>query len=209
MRYRAEGSCTARLFRHQVVEPEIDNYPRHIGRHGSARLGLPLLGLANGNVRRQLASGTLGLEAFLPSPERELPLAQEDLSYDDNEVPHLPLTPRWEDAQFSLLSVMGASRARRARYSSLRVASRQGSHRARRTSGSGFEKSARTVETGTRGGVDVLDVETGCRRGLTDGELGSMVDQMAVHVWVVVGGNGGLREGERVGRRVRTNDLQI
>lgn len=70
------------------------------------------------------ASGTLGLEAFLPSPERELPLAQEDLSYDDNEVPHLPLTPRWEDAQFSLLSVMGASRELNVRAWTLRLLQR-------------------------------------------------------------------------------------
>ena len=70
------------------------------------------------------ASGTLGLEAFLPSPERALPLAQEDLSYDDNEVPHLPLTPRWEDGQFSLLSVMGASRELNVRAWTLRLLQR-------------------------------------------------------------------------------------
>ena len=54
------------------------------------------------------ASGFLGLEAFLPSSERELPIFdQEHLAGDD--VPHLPLTHRWQDAQFSLLSTMVGS----------------------------------------------------------------------------------------------------
>ena len=70
------------------------------------------------------ASGTLGLAAFLPSPDRALPLAQEDLSFDDDEVPHLPLTPQWQDAHFSLLSVMGASRELNVRAWTLRLLQR-------------------------------------------------------------------------------------
>lgn len=70
------------------------------------------------------ASGTLGLDAFLPSPDRALPLAQEDLGFDNSEVPHLPLTPQWQDAHFSLLSVMGASRELNVRAWTLRLLQR-------------------------------------------------------------------------------------
>ncbi|KAJ3551401.1 hypothetical protein NM688_g4726 [Phlebia brevispora] len=70
------------------------------------------------------ASGSLGLEAFLPSPERVLPLAEENIAYDDDEVPHLPLAGRWEDAHFSLLSVMSESRELNVRAWTLRLLQR-------------------------------------------------------------------------------------
>ena len=72
------------------------------------------------------ASGSLGLEAFLPSPDRNLPFAAgERLAKDKNEeVPHLPLDARWEDAQFGLVSVMGRARERNVRAWTLQLLQR-------------------------------------------------------------------------------------
>ena len=54
-------------------------------------------------------SGRLGLEAFLPSPLRVVPRADDAAAPPDAPIPHLPLTPRWEDGAFSLRAVLGAS----------------------------------------------------------------------------------------------------
>lgn len=58
------------------------------------------------------ASGELGLETFLPSSDRIIPgmsklfVPQED----EEDVPHLPLTDRWEDGRFALADVVGSHR---------------------------------------------------------------------------------------------------
>ena len=54
------------------------------------------------------ASGFLGLEAFLPSQDRELPIFDQE-HFAEDDVPHLPLANKWQDAQFSLLSVMATT----------------------------------------------------------------------------------------------------
>ncbi|GJE97686.1 hypothetical protein PsYK624_139070 [Phanerochaete sordida] len=55
------------------------------------------------------ASGRLGMEAFLPPPLRVVPRAEDASTAPDAQIPHLPLAPRWEDAQFSLQAVLGPS----------------------------------------------------------------------------------------------------
>lgn len=56
------------------------------------------------------ASGRLGLSAFLPPTDRVLPSLAGKTTAVDGEVPHLPLVEHWEDGEFSLREVMGASR---------------------------------------------------------------------------------------------------
>ena len=63
------------------------------------------------------------------------------------------------------------------------------------------------VEAGARGWVSVMGMEARDRRSLTNGELGGVIDGVAVRVRVV-GGSGGLRDYERMTRCVRMNDLR-
>lgn len=55
------------------------------------------------------ASGRLGMEAFLPSPLRTVPASGAGSEDDGERVPHLSLEQRWEDGEFSMRSVLGAS----------------------------------------------------------------------------------------------------
>ena len=50
------------------------------------------------------ASGSLGLEAFLPSHDRVIPGKQ--VAPEDEEVPHLPLNDNWQDADFDIRTVI-------------------------------------------------------------------------------------------------------
>lgn len=55
------------------------------------------------------ASGRLGMEAFLPSPFRNIPRTENAAASDSDEIPHLSLEERWEDGQFSIRAVLGNS----------------------------------------------------------------------------------------------------
>lgn len=56
------------------------------------------------------ASGELGLEAFLPPPDRVFHPSSSSSSSDESDpVPHLPLTPTWTEAQFALSDVLPPS----------------------------------------------------------------------------------------------------
>ncbi len=70
------------------------------------------------------ASGRLGLEAFLPPADRDLPIIGGEFASDPYEVPHLPLEERWDDAEFNVFSVMGASRETNVRAWTLRLLQR-------------------------------------------------------------------------------------
>ncbi|KAI0345638.1 hypothetical protein BDW22DRAFT_1481867 [Trametopsis cervina] len=52
------------------------------------------------------ASEPLGLESFLPSPYRSLPVVDPAAEVSDDDVPHLSLEPKWQDADFSLRAVI-------------------------------------------------------------------------------------------------------
>ena len=70
------------------------------------------------------ASGRLGMEAFLPSPSRTVPVTQgADASHNDD-VPHLSLEERWQDGQFSLASTINSSKEVNVREWTLRLLER-------------------------------------------------------------------------------------
>lgn len=73
------------------------------------------------------ASGELGLEAFLPPPERTFTpglgrIFASRPAADD--VPHLPLTPTWAGASFALRDVLSTSRETNVRAWALRMLQR-------------------------------------------------------------------------------------
>ena len=67
------------------------------------------------------ASGRLGLDSFLPSSDRKTP---GDALSDPEEVPHLPLNARWEDADFRIESVMSKAQGMSVREWTLRLLER-------------------------------------------------------------------------------------
>ncbi|KAI0700102.1 hypothetical protein BC835DRAFT_1329341 [Cytidiella melzeri] len=52
------------------------------------------------------ASGQLGLEAFLPPADRHIPRDALQSNTTSDDVPHLPLDPKWKDVDFSLRAVV-------------------------------------------------------------------------------------------------------
>ncbi|TFK86284.1 hypothetical protein K466DRAFT_493131 [Polyporus arcularius HHB13444] len=52
------------------------------------------------------ASGSLGLSAFLPHPERMSPSSEEPVPDESLTIPHLPLVDDWHNGQFALRDVM-------------------------------------------------------------------------------------------------------
>lgn len=73
------------------------------------------------------ASGELGLEAFLPPPERIVTpgLGKFFASQADNdEVPHLPVTDQWKDGRFALADVVSSSQETNVREWTLRMLQR-------------------------------------------------------------------------------------